>query len=544
MIKKLVMLFLLILGMTTTIPLYANAAVNETELNAFLKELEWTKEQLVSYLDIEWEHTLDDFESVEELRDWLSPVIDEEILQQILDEYGISESYLLQFLKEQNKTLAHFKFYDDLFYYLSDTLEIDEQQLAEFLNELNWTEEDLEEYLATWGMSIYEFSTVGQIKNFLGDLLNEENLDELLSDYGWTRAQLDAQLKADGLTLAEFKFYDDLKEYMYSFLEIDVEELATYLQSIGLTRDEFDNYLWYQYELTVDDFRTLEELQDFLGELLTEENLVNLLDDYEITRDELDELLAEYGFTIEDFIFYDDLDMFLWDVLLQWDWDLEDLLDAETAALFKRIGLETYELENIFIHLFEQLEESPSLWDEVENLYYFLEEYEGVEASDLSIAELIHFAKTAKYYLDVFQFDVSFAIRENGIDTPLSFQNLLTLASLNDDQKLVISLYSKGGSLLADFLFDNELLGLKPPTIEKPDEGKQPSKPKPNHPEVEQPIKDIPLKDHDKQTSTDSENGQTLPNTATENYTFIFIGTALLALGFLLWTFRRIRFTH
>ena len=104
--------------------------------------------------------------SVEELRDWLSPVIDEEILQQILDEYGISESYLLQFLKEQNKTLAHFKFYDDLFYYLSDTLEIDEQQLAEFLNELNWTEEDLEEYLATWGMSIYEFSTVGQIKNF------------------------------------------------------------------------------------------------------------------------------------------------------------------------------------------------------------------------------------------------------------------------------------------------------------------------------------------------------------------------------------------
>ena len=92
-------------------------------------------------------------------------------------------------------------------------------------------------------MSIYEFSTVGQIKNFLGDLLNEENLDELLSDYGWTRAQLDAQLKADGLTLAEFKFYDDLKEYMYSFLEIDVEELATYLQSIGLTRDEFDNYL-------------------------------------------------------------------------------------------------------------------------------------------------------------------------------------------------------------------------------------------------------------------------------------------------------------
>ncbi len=538
------MLFLLILGMTTTIPLYANAAVNETELNAFLKELEWTKEQLVSYLDIEWEHTLDDFESVEELRDWLSPVIDEEILQQILDEYGISESYLLQFLKEQNKTLAHFKFYDDLFYYLSDTLEIDEQQLAEFLNELNWTEEDLEEYLATWGMSIYEFSTVGQIKNFLGDLLNEENLDELLSDYGWTRAQLDAQLKADGLTLAEFKFYDDLKEYMYSFLEIDVEELATYLQSIGLTRDEFDNYLWYQYELTVDDFRTLEELQDFLGELLTEENLVNLLDDYEITRDELDELLAEYGFTIEDFIFYDDLDMFLWDVLLQWDWDLEDLLDAETAALFKRIGLETYELENIFIHLFEQLEESPSLWDEVENLYYFLEEYEGVEASDLSIAELIHFAKTAKYYLDVFQFDVSFAIRENGIDTPLSFQNLLTLASLNDDQKLVISLYSKGGSLLADFLFDNELLGLKPPTIEKPDEGKQPSKPKPNHPEVEQPIKDIPLKDHDKQTSTDSENGQTLPNTATENYTFIFIGTALLALGFLLWTFRRIRFTH
>jgi processed acidic surface protein len=93
-------------------------------------------------------------------------------------------------------------------------------------------------------------------------------------------------------------------------------ELQTYLNEIGMTQEELEEYLSYD-GYTLEDFKDVNDLRNELGDVLTEENLEQLLEDYSLTKEELKQLLIDNGELepneeiTEAFKFYNDLEEFL-----------------------------------------------------------------------------------------------------------------------------------------------------------------------------------------------------------------------------------------
>ncbi|BDG37547.1 processed acidic surface protein [Saccharococcus caldoxylosilyticus] len=93
-------------------------------------------------------------------------------------------------------------------------------------------------------------------------------------------------------------------------------ELQTYLNEIGMTQEELEEYLSYD-GYTLEDFKDVNDLRNELGDVLTEENLEQLLEDYGLTKEELKQLLIDNGELepneeiTEAFKFYNDLEEFL-----------------------------------------------------------------------------------------------------------------------------------------------------------------------------------------------------------------------------------------
>ncbi|WP_425323608.1 processed acidic surface protein [Geobacillus subterraneus] len=88
---------------------------------------------------------------------------------------------------------------------------------------------------------------------------------------------------------------------------INRAELEQYAESVGWTVSNLLTYL-DRYGLTVADFRSMEELQRWLGTPLTDERLHAVLRRHGLTVEELDALLGQFGETAQDYTFVEDLD--------------------------------------------------------------------------------------------------------------------------------------------------------------------------------------------------------------------------------------------
>ncbi|MFC6604971.1 processed acidic surface protein [Ectobacillus funiculus] len=95
--------------------------------------------------------------------------------------------------------------------------------------------------------------------------------------------------------------------------------------------------------MNLDDFETTEDLQAMLGTPITDENLNDLLKDYSLTREQLNSLLAEFGESLDDYKFIEDLDNAV-DFYVNHDEELE-----ESEALLSQIGLTEEEVDRFLI---------------------------------------------------------------------------------------------------------------------------------------------------------------------------------------------------
>ncbi|WP_413377822.1 processed acidic surface protein [Alkalihalobacillus sp. 1P02AB] len=566
--KYVSILLTLIVSLFLVFPVHTDAKVNQSELNDFLKDIGWTEQELTEYLSEHWHTDLSEFDSVEELIMWLSPVLDEELTFSILDEFFMEEDELQTLLSSHNRTIDEFKFYDDLYFFMTDHVVFDEVHLERYLATLEWTSSQLKSYLRThYGMKYSDFQNVHEIHLTLGPVLTEENLAELLSFYRWTEAELEEQLLEDGLSLNDFKFYENLENYLYDYTTIDEAELEVYLEKIGWTKEELEAYLEEQYGMSLDDLAFVDELDWLLGEPLNEENLSFLLEEYELTKKELLSLLAEFGLTLDDFKFYNELDWFLFEYFYYNDWLISDLFDEETLELFALIGLEDYELEQLFYHIIYKMEENPDLFMKLLELDEYLNSLgEFHSADDLSIVQLTEFALKLKGFLDAFELNIDFFLVEDGKETPLSYQNLLKLTSLKN-QDLLIKIFDFDGYLLADLFMNDELInselfqkllaGLidgpednpKPELPEKPekdsDETKKPAPPtsgSTSDDNTSSPDKEKEKKDSTPLAKKPSDNEkQTLPNTATNSFNYLLIGAIFVLIGLTVFMTRKFR---
>ncbi|WP_102345094.1 processed acidic surface protein [Bacillus sp. Marseille-P3661] len=171
----------------------ATAAPPEQELNQYLAEIGWTKQELLEYLDF-YEIPLEEFESVEDLKWILGTPITAQNLQDMLNRYNMTESELKELLDHFGDSLAEYKFIEDLeaavdFYvnhdeYMAEIenelaeMGLTEEETERFFEYLTQVEENNKNQLDQMEMLDYRLEQFSDISNTAD--LSDEELDELV----------------------------------------------------------------------------------------------------------------------------------------------------------------------------------------------------------------------------------------------------------------------------------------------------------------------------------------------------------------------------
>ncbi|MBB3869607.1 processed acidic surface protein [Parageobacillus toebii NBRC 107807] len=414
-------------------------------------------------------------------------------------------------------------------------IESNDPELQSYLNEIGMTQEELKEYLDYDGYTLEDFQDVDELRSELGDVLTEENLQQLLEDYGLTKEELkqllidNGELEPNEEITEVFKFYNDLEEYVeferLYLTPINEETLADFLQEHDMTKEQLLALLNSHHE-SLEDYSSIGELADVVDYYqnltpLTEETLNELLDELGLTRQQLEKLLAENNDSLDNYTTVEELAEAIVDYMLP---DLDEL------------GLTDAELEKLYNH-FESLNmEDPQFASKMEELSKRMEaisSYDFESVKELSPAQIAEIADVMNDMLDAFQLDVKFYLTKNGEKKPLSLSTLLTMESTNG-YDLFIEIYNKQGELLADFIltadmFNSDLFDGVGEDLEKTGKvveiGKKIEK-------IEEKVKQKPVKR--------TVKGAKLPKTASPYVSNMLMGVGFIAIGAFLFRIRKI----
>jgi processed acidic surface protein len=361
-------------------------------------------------------------------------------------------------------------------------------------------------------------------------------------------------------------------------------EFQNYLKEIGMTESEFTDYFSnVHHEIELKEFDTLESLKIYLGPLVNEENLQELLDEMELTKEELDSLLVENGKTLEQYIFIGDLyndvpdwlfpeeqtpisDENLQALLEEFDFNTVEELEAflneyddsienyeyiedlefaiatyylsdaedELLAVMDSIGLteeEAEKLTNYFISLMEDPnfneEQFMASMEDISNRLLAFPEFES--ASELTAEQIAEFIDIWDELLNLLNIKVEYYLTKDGTTTPISFATLIKMDNINGAD-LLIKIYSKSGEFLADMILTKEMFGSD--FIEET--GKDLKDTKEAAKEVKKAIDKVPAK-----APVKTVKGGKLPNTASDYLQNSLAGLGVILLGALL--FRKVK---
>jgi processed acidic surface protein len=228
------------------------------------------------------------------------------------------------------------------------------------------------------------------------------------------------------------------------------EDIDQILTELGWAQQDLIDYLDY-YELSLDDFETAEDLRLMLGTPITDENLAELLVSYEITRQEMDVVLAEFGETLDDYYFIEDLD-----VALSFYLDHEGEM-AEIEEFLALIGLTDEEVDSLFNHFMALDEEQ--LEQEMEGIITRLDPF--LMMDDLTVltdAQQDELVSILQDMMNVLQLDARFYLDDNnGVRTEVTFKELMNMEELYGNT-LTIELYNTNGDLLLDMSLSEDML--------------------------------------------------------------------------------------
>jgi processed acidic surface protein len=237
---------------------------------------------------------------------------------------------------------------------------------------------------------------------------------------------------------------------------IQERDLQDYLTELNWSKEELVEHL---FPIPLEEFESIEELRDFFGPVLTDENLAQLLEEFELTLDELIELLAEYGESLDDYYFYNDLEYAVFFYLNGDDEFFKDI----AFGIFEEIGLTDEEFEALIAHLekldFENEEFEAKLLFLLERLEAF-EEFEDLDSPlELEAEQLAELAAIFKELLKLFELEAKFFFVKGDEKISVSFLDLLKMTSTNG-YDLLIEFYNLEGEFLADILLTAELFGI------------------------------------------------------------------------------------
>jgi len=191
---------------------------------------------------------------------------------------------------------------------------LSQQDLEDYLTEVDMTQTELEEYLDYYGVELEEFSSIDELRDMLGPALTQANLEDLLNEYDMTEEELTALLieygeMEEGETILDsFYFVSDIEllilfdqdmgdidsaELLDGLAEFDIHEeelerLFTYLEPI-FEQPGFEDQLMALVDrmLQFEEFETLDDL--------TVEQIAEL---FSIYNDVQDLLQVEFKFDL------------------------------------------------------------------------------------------------------------------------------------------------------------------------------------------------------------------------------------------------------
>lgn len=292
---------------------------------------------------------------------------------------------------------------------------------------------------------------------------NEPEFEKFLKGIGWDKQEYINYIESKEWYLKDFESIDQLGTPLME------ESIQPVLERFELTRDELN-------ELLVE-YGDIEEGQDVLdgtyiifeeelfeyvdfylngmeGTPIDEENLQILLDEYGFdSKEDLEQFLNENDDSIENYEYIEDLELAV-DFYVNGD----EYLD-EIYGLFTEIGLTDKEVENLFAHL-ETLDfEDPAFLEKLIELSDRMMAFEDFEsAEELSAEQIAELFDIFSDMLDLFQIETKYYLVKDGEKQAVSFETLMTMDTTNG-YDLLIEIYNKQGEFLADILLTADMFG-------------------------------------------------------------------------------------
>jgi processed acidic surface protein len=358
---------------------------------------------------------------------------------------------------------------------------------------------------------------------------NDQEFETYLEEIGWEKQAFIDFIESKDWYLEDFETVDELG------IPLSEEGVQAVLNEFDLSRGELNELLVEYgdieegqdaldspYLVFNEDLQTSVDfyLNGWEGTLINDENLQQLLKEYNLDSVEaLEELLKENDDSLKNYEYIEDL---------QWTVDFyingDELIDEEISDLFTDIDLTDEEMEKFFAHLETLNWEDPAFLDSMMLLgerMMAIEEFETAdELTADQIGELFSIFTEMKQLL---QIETKYYLIVDGKKQPVSLETLMTMDSTNGND-LFMEIYNTNGGLLADLLltadmFESELIQETGKDIQDAE------KIITQTPAAKPPVRTI--------------KGGELPKTATNHVGNTATGLAITAAGILL--FRRFR---
>ncbi|MEH6937435.1 processed acidic surface protein [Bacillus sp. JJ664] len=251
----------------------------------------------------------------------------------------------------------------------------------------------------------------------------------------------------------------------------DQTELTEYLKSINMTQDELEEYLNSYYDESIEDYDSVEELEETLGDPLTEESLAALLDEYGYTEEEVKELAVFYDDMDEDATLLDTY-YFTSDVeylILMEEEDLGSPTMEDFADIFEMMGITEDEINNLTEYIDNVISEDPAVEAKLEVLGERMtdlsDQYEDIFSMETTPEELpaaltAEMTNIVKELQSTLKIDVKVSIEQNGVKSPLTFAQMLMMddsLETAENVKLYVEIFDNAGNLLLDAVLSDEL---------------------------------------------------------------------------------------
>nr|WP_269528350.1 processed acidic surface protein [Anoxybacillus tepidamans] len=231
--------------------------------------------------------------------------------------------------------------------------------------------------------------------------------------------------------------------------QLNEEQVQQYISSFGWTMNDLQQYL-ADYDMKLADFATLDELKQWLGAPITEENLNELLTRHQLTKEELEALLGQFGETLQDYTFIEDLDTAV-NFYLHHNQEMQQVNDMLSA-----IGFTEQEANRLFEHIMSLNE--AALTEKLAGLDKRIEPFLRVEdPTELTKQQQDELLSVWEDLLSALEIKPKFYLVKNGQKQEVPYRNLLHMETLGG-RDLLIEMYNLQGDLLADMQLSEEML--------------------------------------------------------------------------------------